>query len=50
MTNHNGTYRKPRVAKEADDKKRPRPISNIGGGRGGCLQAFSQAIGTATGR
>lgn len=50
VTNPNGTYRKPRMAKEADEQKNPRPVSNIGGGRGGSLIAFSQGIGVANGR
>ena len=29
---------------------KPRPISNIGGGRGGSLMAFTQATATAGGR
>jgi len=35
-------------AEQAD--KGPRPISTIGGGRGGSLIAFSQGTGTATGK
>ena len=39
--------RQERAAKDAED---PRPISTIGGGRGGSLMAFTQATSTANGR
>ena len=35
---------------DAEAAGKPRPISNIGGGRGGSLMAFTQATGTAGGR
>ena len=39
--------RQERAAQAAEG---PRPISTIGGGRGGSLMAFTQATGTANGR
>jgi hypothetical protein len=35
---------------DAEAAGKPRPISNIGGGRGGSLMAFTQATATAGGR
>lgn len=34
----------------AEEKGLPRPISNIGGGRGGSLMAFTQATSVNNGR
>ena len=39
-----------RQERAAQDAKGPRPISTVGGGRGGSLMAFTQATGTANGR
>jgi hypothetical protein len=39
-----------RQARAAQDAEGPRPISTVGGGRGGSLMAFTQATGTANGR
>ena len=35
--------RQERARMQADEDGKPRPISNIGGGRGGSLMAFTQA-------
>jgi hypothetical protein len=40
----------PQVAKKDQEVQGPRPVSTIGGGRGGCLMSFSQAAGVASGR
>ena len=39
-----------RQERAAQDAKGPRPISTVGGGRGGSRMAFTQATGTANGR
>jgi len=39
-----------RQERAAQDAEGPRPISTVGGGRGGSLMAFTQATGTANGR
>jgi len=39
-----------RLERAAKDAEGPRPISQVGGGRGGSLMAFTQATGTANGR
>jgi hypothetical protein len=42
--------REERARLAADEAGLPRPISQIGGGRGGSLMAFTTATGTANGR
>jgi hypothetical protein len=39
-----------RQERAAHNDTGPRPISTVGGGRGGSLMAFTQATGTANGR
>lgn len=41
---------KERQERAEQTAKGPRPISTVGGGRGGSLMAFTQATGTASGR
>lgn len=42
--------REERARLAAEEQGLPRPISTIGGGRGGSLMAFTTATGTANGR
>jgi L-aminopeptidase/D-esterase-like protein len=42
--------REERARLTAEAAGKPRPISNIGGGRGGSLMAFTAGTGTANGR
>ena len=41
---------KERQERAEQNAEGPRPISTVGGGRGGSLMAFSQGTGTATGK